>query len=154
MWLRATICQFLICDITIFQTTDNFSQSELNLISTWAFCAERIIHGNPSGIDNTICTYGSMVSFRKGSAPNNIRTAREIRGILVDTKVPKNTSVQIKKVVDLKSKHPKIVESILNSIDELTNEAMEYFVCLGMLESAGGLSDIESCYNNLNVSIM
>lgn len=37
----------------------------LKVINDWAYVGEKCIHGNPSGVDNTVATFGGGVVFRK-----------------------------------------------------------------------------------------
>ena len=40
----------------------------LKIINSWAYLGEKCIHGNPSGVDNTVATFGGGVVFRKATA--------------------------------------------------------------------------------------
>ncbi|MBD4825577.1 hypothetical protein GUG03_08095, partial [Xanthomonas citri pv. citri] len=40
-------------------------QSTILTVDKWAFLAEKVIHGNPSGIDNAVSVRGGAVAFRR-----------------------------------------------------------------------------------------
>ena len=44
---------------------DEKSADVLPIINGWAYLGESCIHGNPSGVDNTVATFGGGVAFRK-----------------------------------------------------------------------------------------
>lgn len=45
------------------------SHDAAHLINSWAFVAETILHGNPSGVDNSVSTLGSALIFQKSRFP-------------------------------------------------------------------------------------
>lgn len=40
-------------------------------VNKHAYAGEKIFHGNPSGIDNTIATYGGLIFFKRGKTPQD-----------------------------------------------------------------------------------
>ena len=101
---------------------------QLERINRWAFVGEMAIHGNPSGVDNTVATHGKAVVYQRldYNKPPSVKPLwdfPELPLLLVDSKVPKSTNAQVAKVGKVKSTHPKLVGNILNAIDDVTRTA-------------------------------
>jgi mevalonate kinase len=89
------------------------------------------IHGTiASGVDNTVATQGKAVVFQRTdySKPPRVKPLwnfPELPLLLVDTRQPKSTAVEVAKVAALKKAHPQITESILHAIDKVSEGAAE-----------------------------
>lgn len=117
---------------------------QVERINRWAFVFEACIHGNPSGVDNTVSTQGKAVVFQRTdySKPPSVQPLwdfPELPLLLVDTKQPKSTAHEVAKVARLREKHPKLVGTILDAVDRATRSATE------LLESPDFDSEQEEC---------
>lgn len=127
----------------------NLDKAQLDEISKFALQCEKIMHGNPSGIDNAVCTYGSIVEFRKNETLRPIDDAKSMRVLLVDTKVPRSTKALVEKVAKLREKYPKIYDPILQSIDNVSLEALDIIKKMKVVNDDSTLNDF---YEDLMVS--
>ncbi|KAI9149521.1 Mevalonate kinase [Paramyrothecium foliicola] len=104
---------------------------QVERINRWAFVAEMCIHGNPSGVDNTVATQGKAVVFQRidYSKPPAVRSLwdfPELPLLLVNTRQAKSTAHEVAKVAKLKTSHPKLVGSILDAMDKITGTAADF----------------------------
>jgi mevalonate kinase len=99
---------------------------QLEIINRWAFAAEVLLHGSPSGLDNTTSCFGGFVLFKRDmSSGGNIYERLSagqlpLRLLLCNTGVPRSTKQLVGKVNSLKLCYPKVVEPIFSSIDAIT----------------------------------
>ncbi|XP_018333799.1 mevalonate kinase isoform X1 [Agrilus planipennis] len=112
-----------------------FDTDDLQLISKWAYNAEKIIHGPASGIDNTICTFGSMVEFRKGSQPRVIELPTKFRMLLINSMVTRNTKSMIAVAQETKKEFPTVFDSILDAMNAVAESALETIIRLSQLKT-------------------
>lgn len=104
------------------------SELQIERINRWAFVGEMCIHGNPSGVDNTVSSGGKAVLFQRRdySKPPSVIPLRdfpELPLLLVNTKQSRSTSTEVAKVANLRETHPGIAEHLLNAINEVTESA-------------------------------
>ncbi|CAG8629112.1 3596_t:CDS:2, partial [Acaulospora morrowiae] len=124
----------------------NSNVASAELINRWAFQVEKIIHGNPSGIDNSVATFGNndylflsklctsdklfmgfyvfikggAVSYKRGSQHINLAGFHSFRFLLINTNKPRDAKTQIENVRIKRDKYPDIVNPILDAIDAIS----------------------------------
>lgn len=101
----------------------NLSKEEISRI---AYEAEKIVHGKPSGIDNTIASLGGAILYHKGSTRRiNISNLDRVAIIIADTGIERSTRKAVLSVLSLYDKHPKVMEKIYEASEEIIREAEE-----------------------------
>jgi mevalonate kinase len=95
-------------------------------INGWAYSGEILMHGNPSGLDNTTSSFGGLVSFIKdptlGIQFSSVPSPPKMRILLVNTRVPRSTRHLVANVTALYHQHPSIVRPLFDSISNITKK--------------------------------
>ena len=73
-------------------------------VSLWAFRCEHIFHGKPSGIDNSICSFGGAILFQSGHVIDVISNVKKLPALLVYTNVTRNTKLLVEAVTRRKER--------------------------------------------------
>ncbi|KAL4353587.1 hypothetical protein GQ457_06G023840 [Hibiscus cannabinus] len=96
-------------------------KSEAELVNKWAFEGEKIIHGRPSGVDNSVSTFGNVIKFKSG-VMTRIDSNMPLRMLITNTKVGRDTKALVANVSARKSRHPDAMCSVLNAIEAISAE--------------------------------
>ncbi|KAI8922399.1 ribosomal protein S5 domain 2-type protein [Powellomyces hirtus] len=97
------------------------------LVNGWAFMAEKVIHGNPSGVDNSLATYGGAKVYSHGKL-EALGGFGSLRFMLTDTRVPKNTKRQVELVRERKLRFPLAMDLLIDSVQGIVEECKSLFL--------------------------
>ncbi len=126
-----------------------FSENEPSKMEIFevAHEAEKVAHGNPSGVDTATAVFGGTIFFRKGEAEG--LEAPEMQIIVGNTGVPRNTKTQVENVKSrvedprvsynlftissiVKKARETILKGSVNEIGFLMDKNQEYLRALGV----------------------
>ncbi|PFH53110.1 hypothetical protein AMATHDRAFT_55556 [Amanita thiersii Skay4041] len=97
-------------------------------VNRWAFVAEKILHGNPSGVDNSVAVFGGALTYtragvgRKGGM-EPIQGFKSLKFLLTNSKIPRDTKKLVAGVGEKKKREPELVGKILESVQSISDEA-------------------------------
>lgn len=95
---------------------------EKELISRWAYQCEKIFHGKPSGIDNSICTFGGAILFKEGHIVDRLQNLVNEEIVLVYTNVRRNTKKLVHQASERREKFPHIISHTMDAIDNVSQQ--------------------------------
>lgn len=121
------------------------TESDLRLINGWSFMVEKMIHGRPSGIDNSISTYGGALCFKAGHI-EQLTAMPQFQILLINTHVPRSTKQLVEDVRQKHSKYADIVDPVLNAIEAITQRSQ---LTLNALATAAAADATDSFFHSL-----
>ncbi|KZT57946.1 cystathionine beta-l [Calocera cornea HHB12733] len=97
-------------------------------INAWAFISEKVLHGNPSGIDNSVAVYGGALAytrpgFERKAGLDPLNGFKSVRFLLVNSKIPRDTKSLVAGVGKRKAEEPDVINPILDAIQNISDEA-------------------------------
>ncbi|XP_019504704.1 PREDICTED: mevalonate kinase [Hipposideros armiger] len=116
-----TACEEIANPLKDGEPTSRWTAEDLELINKWAFQGERVIHGNPSGVDNAVSTWGGVLRYQQGKI-SPLKRPPALKILLTNTKVPRSTKTLVASVQNRLLKFPEIVAPLLTSIDAISLE--------------------------------
>ncbi len=102
----------------------NLKDDEINAL---AFECEKVAHGTPSGVDNTVATYGQFLLYRPGppAEMREIKVRKPIPIVIGMTHVESLTAKTVRRVHQAWRKNKALYDEIFNGIDRLVLEAVK-----------------------------
>ncbi|XP_060579312.1 mevalonate kinase-like [Ruditapes philippinarum] len=121
-----------------------WKDEDLELINKWAYEGERIMHGTPSGIDNSVATFGGAIKFQAGKI-TKLNNFPRLKILLSSTNVPRSTKVLVGNVRERYNRVPDVMQHVMDATEAVTHQ------CEKILETMATESqhEITSLYTNL-----
>jgi mevalonate kinase len=89
-------------------------------VNAFAYEIERLHHGTPSGIDNTVITYAKPVYFIKGHPIETLKAGRPFTLVIGDTGIPAPTRQSVGDVRRLWTKNNLRLEQVFDEVAQLS----------------------------------
>lgn len=137
MGSSAALSISMIKEFSKFLDTE-FQTSQLNEL---AFECERIFHGTPSGIDNTVIVYERPIKFKNSGTVKEFKPVEILKPLkiaLINSGKRGGTKEMIQKVKALLDKNPQLKNELLLKIDTIVASA-EFALSTGDVAGLGTL---------------
>jgi mevalonate kinase len=109
-------------------------------VSALVFEVERIHHGTPSGIDNTVVAYEQPVYFVRGRPPERLPVGAPFTLLIGDTGIRSPTKHVVEHVRQAREHNPARYDALFDQIGDIANEARRA-IEVGDVDGLGPLLD-------------
>ncbi|MCY4095404.1 MAG: hydroxymethylglutaryl-CoA reductase, degradative [Gammaproteobacteria bacterium] len=145
--------------VAVIRALSDFFKLELSSerVNELAFQCERAAHGNPSGVDNTIATYGEPLLYKQAVNPNDptheiVRPAKPVPLVVGMSGKESLTANMVEQVRQAHERHKITYEMVFDQLASITAEGAEAFID-GNFSKLGELMNMaHGCLNAIQIS--
>lgn len=109
-----------------------------DLLNQFVFDVEKIHHGTPSGIDNTVIVYEKPIIFEKGKPIEPLKIGQPFHIVIADTGITALTRESVADVKRLYQEKPTDIKKIFDDIETLIRQATQH-IADGNIKQLGSL---------------
>jgi len=109
-------------------------------LSALVFEIEKIHHGTPSGIDNTVVAYAQPVYFRRGQPVERLAVGAPFTLLIGDTGIRSSTREAVEQVRESRRRDPAHYDALFDQIGDVANQARRAIEA-GRVDALGPLMD-------------
>jgi len=142
--------------VAIIRALDRHFKLDLSddQVNALAYQCECVAHGTPSGIDNTVATFGQPLVYRKGDPPeiHSLQLPEPVTFVIGMTGVEGLTAKMVARVREGRERNRDVYDTMFKGIDALTLQAIEALK-KNDLERLGELMNVcQGLLNGIQVS--
>lgn len=113
---------------------------------------DKVVHGNPSGLDANTCAFGGYISFRKTEGVKPLRIKREVPMLVVNTHSQKDTGEMIRRVALRYKENRKQVEGIFERMEETARNGIKALKSSDLEVLGRNMKVAQECFAELGLS--
>lgn len=103
-------------------------QLDVELTNATALDLERLAHGNPSGVDNTVVCYERPLVFRRDQPPQFIEGGSPLAFLVADSGIRYSTARAVAAVGEFANGNPVVFREILNQVEGVVRLGMAAYL--------------------------
>jgi mevalonate kinase len=110
-----------VCVATTAAVSELFEgQLSKEIIAELSYEGEKVIHGNPSGVDNNIATFGGIMRYERGVGFERLNLKDPIPFIIGNTRRKRSTRNMVDCVKALRDRNSEVVDPIIYTMASLS----------------------------------
>ena len=113
---------------------------------------DKVVHGNPSGLDANTCAFGGYISFRRSEGVKPLKISMEVPILVVNTGSQKDTGEMISRVAERYRKERSCTDKIFDRMEETAVNGIQALKASNLSELGENMSIAQQCFTELGLS--